>query len=130
MLKTDHTFHFNDVFELESGEKLSSFQLKFTTVGNLNEDRTNIVWVCHALTGSSDFTDWWGELFREGSTFDPRNYFIICANMLGGCYGSTGPLSLNPETGKPYFHTFPTLTNRDVINAFDLLRRELKIERV
>ncbi|HET7178725.1 MAG TPA: alpha/beta fold hydrolase, partial [Chryseosolibacter sp.] len=130
MLKTDHTFHFNDVFELESGEKLSSFQLKFTTVGNLNEERTNVVWVCHALTGSSDFTDWWGGLFSADGPFDPSRYFIICANMLGGCYGSTGPLTVAAESGRSYFHDFPVLTNRDVVRAFDLLRLELKIRKI
>lgn len=130
MLKTDHTFHYNEQFELESGEKLSSFQLKFTTVGNLNDDRTNVVWICHALTGSSDFTDWWAGLFSPDGPFDPTRYFIICANMLGGCYGSTGPLSNNPEYGRPYYHDFPTLTNRDVVRAFDLLRQELKIAKV
>lgn len=130
MLKTDHTFHFNDAFELESGEKLSSFQLKFTTVGNLNEERTNVVWVCHALTGSSDFTDWWGGLFSADGPFDPSRYFIICANMLGGCYGSTGPLTVAAESGRSYFHDFPVLTNRDVVRAFDLLRLELKIRKI
>ncbi len=130
MLKTDHTFHSNNVFELESGEKLSSIQLKFTTVGNLNEERTNAVWVCHALTGSSDFTDWWGGLFSPDGPFDPSKYFIICANLLGGCYGSTGPLSSNPETNRAYFHDFPAITNRDVVRAFDLLRHELKIQKV
>lgn len=127
MEKHDHTFHYNKTLALESGEKLNGFQLKYTTLGQLNPDRSNIVWVCHALTGSSDFTDWWCDLFREGSAFDPREYFIICANMLGGCYGSTGPLSINPSNGKPFFHNFPFLTNRDVVNAFDLLREELKI---
>lgn len=130
MLKTDHTFHFNDTFELESGERLSSFQLKFTTVGNLNEERTNVIWVCHALTGSSDFTDWWAGLFSADGPFDPAKYFIICANMLGGCYGSTGPLSNIPDSSRAYFHDFPILTNRDVVRAFDLLRLELKIRRI
>lgn len=130
MLKTDHTFHFNDDFKLESGEVLSSFQLKFATVGNLNEARTNVVWVCHALTGSADFTDWWGGLFSPDGPFDPAKYFIICANMLGGCYGSTGPLSNKPNSAKAYYHDFPTLTNRDVVRAFDLLRLELKIKKV
>jgi homoserine O-acetyltransferase len=130
MLKTDHTFHFNDTFELESGESLPSFQLKFTTVGNLNEERTNVVWVCHALTGSSDFTDWWGGLFSPDGPFDPTKHFIICANMLGGCYGSTGPLSNKPSSTRPYFHDFPVLTNRDVVRAFDLLRLELKIKEI
>lgn len=130
MLKTDHTFHYHDTFELESGEKLSSFQLKFTTVGNLNEERTNVVWVCHALTGSSDFTDWWGGLFSADGPFDPSKHFIICANMPGGCYGSTGPLSTIPDSTRSYFHDFPLLTNRDVVRAFDLLRLELKIRKI
>lgn len=130
MLKTDHTFHFNDVFELESGETLSSFQLKFTTVGNLNEERTNAVWVCHALTGSADFTDWWAGLFSSDGPFDPARHFIICANILGGCYGSTGPLSNKPDSSGAYYHDFPVLTNRDVVRAFDLLRLELKIKKI
>jgi homoserine O-acetyltransferase/O-succinyltransferase len=130
MEKHDHTFHCKQTLPLEAGGKLSGFQLKYTTLGKLNHERSNIVWVCHALTGSSDFTDWWGELFREGSAFDPREYFIICANMLGGCYGSTGPLSTNEETGKVFYHNFPFVTNRDTVNAFDLLRQELKIEKI
>lgn len=130
MEKHDHTFHYNHPFDLESGPTLPGFQLKYTTLGKLNHERSNIVWVCHALTGSSDFTDWWGDLFREGSAFDPKDHFIICANILGGCYGSTGPLSINPDNGKPFYHTFPLLTNRDVVRAFDLLRQELKIEKI
>jgi homoserine O-acetyltransferase/O-succinyltransferase len=130
MEKHDHTYHHARLFSLEGGEQLAGFQLKYTTLGRLNHEKSNIVWVCHALTGSSDFTDWWGDLFREGSAFDPRDYFIICVNMLGGCYGSTGPLSVNQETGKPFFHSFPGLTNRDTVRAFDILRQELKIDSV
>jgi homoserine O-acetyltransferase/O-succinyltransferase len=130
MLKTDSIFHYSKEFQLEAGDKLPSFQLKYTTVGQLNKDRSNVVWVCHALTGSSDFTDWWKGFFTEGSSFDPRDYFIVCANALGGCYGSTGPLSINPVTGKNYFHDFPLLTNRDIVRAFDLLREELGLKKV
>src|SRR5687768_14271374 len=130
MEKNDHTFHYHQDFLLESGESLPGFQLKYTTLGKLNADRNNVIWICHALTGSSDFTDWWSGLFDEGRFFDPRQYFIICANVLGGCYGSTGPLSLNPRNGKPFYHSFPTVTNRDVIQAFDLLRQELRLDTV
>lgn len=130
MERNDHTFHFQQDFKLEAGGTLPGFQLKYTTLGTLNADRTNVVWVCHALTGNSDFTDWWGSLFNEGRFFDPRHYFIICANALGGCYGSTGPLSINPTTAKPYYHTFPTVTNRDNAQAFDLLRRALEIDQI
>ena len=130
MEKHDHTFHYSQNFQLEAGSSLAGFQLKYTTLGKLNGDKSNVVWICHALTGSPDFTDWWSGLFSEGRFFDPSQYFIICANVLGGCYGSTGHLSFNPSTGKQYFHTFPSVTNRDVVRAFDLLRQELRIEQV
>lgn len=130
MQKTDHTFHYKQTFELESGKTLPGFQLRYTTLGRLNASRSNIVWVCHALTGSSDVTSWWSTLFTDDSPFNPNDHFIICANMLGGCYGSTGPLSINPENGKSFFHSFPTLTNRDVVKAFDLLREYLGFEKI
>lgn len=130
MQKTDHTFHYHQNFELESGKLLPGFQLRYTTLGRLNASRSNIVWVCHALTGNSDVTSWWSTLFTDDSPFNSNEHFIICANMLGGCYGSTGPLSINPQTGKPFFHSFPTLTNRDVVRAFDLLREQLGFEKV
>lgn len=130
MEKEDNTFHYDQKFELEAGGSLSGIQLRYTTLGKLNTTRDNVIWVFHALTGSSDFTSWWGELFKEGSVYDPRHNFIICANMLGGCYGSTGPLSINPTNGNPFYHSFPTITNRDVVKAFDLLRVHLRIEKV
>jgi len=130
MLKIDSIFHFASEFQLESGGSLPDFQLKYTTLGQLNKDRSNVVWLCHALTGSSDFTDWWKDLFTEGTPFDPRDYFIVCANALGGCYGSTGPLSLNPKTSQPFYHEFPSITNRDIVNAFDLLRQRLGIKKI
>ena len=130
MEKQDQIFKHSYSYKLESGTSLPGFQLQYTTLGNLNADKSNVVWVCHALTGSSNFTDWWIELFREGAFFDPKEYFIIAANALGGCYGSTGPLSLNPTTQKSYYHDFPKLTNRDIVGAFDLLRKELGLERI
>jgi len=130
MLKSDSIYHFASEFELESGGVLPGFQLKYTTVGQLNKERSNVIWICHALTGSSDFTDWWKDLFTEGTPYDPRDYFIICANAIGGCYGSTGPLSINPQTGKPFYHAFPPITNRDIVKSFDLLRQHLGISKI
>ena len=130
MEKHDHVFRYSQPFELEAGESLPGFQLKYTTLGKLNAERNNVIWICHALTGSSDFTDWWGSLFTSDGPFDPTRHFIICANILGGCYGSTGPLSLNPLTSRPYYHDFPQITIRDIVRALDLLRAELKIERI
>lgn len=129
-MPTHHVFHYQEEFKLESGAVLPGFQLNYTTYGTLNPQQSNVVWVCHALTGSSDFTDWWCDLFGAGKLYDPNEWFIVCANTLGGCYGSTGPLSVNPTTLQPYFHTFPQLTNRDIVRAFDLLRKELAFERV
>lgn len=129
-MKEDHIFHFEQKFELEAGGILPDLVLKYTTLGQLNKDRSNVVWVIHALTGSSDVTSWWPDLFEPGGPYDPSKYFIICANTLGGCYGSTGPLSLNSTTGKPYFHEFPLITNRDIVRSFDLLRKKMGLEKI
>ncbi|MFA0961845.1 homoserine O-acetyltransferase [Roseivirga sp. BDSF3-8] len=125
-----HTYTNKDGIVLESGRKLSEFQLRYHTWGNINEKRDNIVWICHALTAGSDVSLWWPDLVGSGKLFDPETHFIICANMLGGCYGSTGPLSPKPENGNPYFHNFPTLTNRDIVAAFDKLRDHLNIRQI
>jgi homoserine O-acetyltransferase len=109
---------------------LPELQLLYTTFGKLNDDKSNVIWVCHAFSGNSDFTEWWGGLFGEGRLYDPQKHFVICVNMPGGCYGSTGPLSENPETGTPYFHDFPVLTNKDMVNSYELVRQHLKIERI
>jgi homoserine O-acetyltransferase len=130
MQKVDHIFHYPGDMALEAGGTLNGFQLKYTTLGRLNTARDNVIWVCHALTGNSDATSWWGGLFDEGGPFDPRDFFVICANSLGGCYGSTGPLSIDPKKGRPFYHNFPVLTNRDVVKAFDLLREKLNLDQV
>jgi len=129
MHKTED-FNYTQAFKLESGESLPGFQLRFTTYGKLNKAQDNVVWVCHALTANANFLDWWEGMFGKGKLYDPSQYFIICANILGSCYGSTGPLSINPKTGQPFFHSFPPLTNRDMVRAFDLLRQYLGIEHI
>ena len=115
---------------LESGESLAEFELAWQSWGSLNAAKDNVIWICHALTGNSDAEDWWPDLIGEGLIFDPAQHFIICANMLGSCYGSTGPLSTNPATQEAYFHAFPALTNRDIVQAFDRLRQHLDIEKI
>lgn len=127
---TNKVFHYKEKFQLESGRYLPELQLLYTTYGKLNDDKSNVIWVCHAFSGNSDFTEWWGGLFGDGRLFDPQKHFVICVNMPGGCYGSTGPLSENPETGSPYFHDFPVLTNKDMVNSYELVRQHLKIERI
>ncbi len=125
-----HNFIYDSEFLLESGKKLPGFQLMYSTLGTLNKDKDNVVWVIHALTGSSDFLAWWPGLFGEDKIYNPKKYFIICVNTLGGCYGSTGPLSINPATQRPFYHSFPQLTIRDIVASFDLLRSHLNIYKV
>ena len=116
-------------FYLESGRKLSNLSLVYQTWGNLNEEQSNVVWVCHALTGNHLVQEWWDGLFGEGKCFDPEHYFIVAVNVPGSAYGSTGPLSeeLLPEER---FDTFPVLTIRDMVAGLELVRKELRIERI
>jgi homoserine O-acetyltransferase len=74
--------------------------------------------------------DWWNVLCGEGKTYDPKKHFIICANIIGSCYGSSGPLSINPITNQPYYSTFPEVTIRDMVNAHIVLRKHLEIEKI
>jgi homoserine O-acetyltransferase len=116
-------------FNLESGRKLSNLSLAYQTWGKLNEDRSNVVWVCHALTGNHLVQEWWGGLFGEGKCFDPENYFIVAVNVPGSAYGSTGPLSEELPSSER-FDSFPVLTIRDMVTALELVRKELSIERI
>lgn len=109
---------------------LPELTLAYHAYGQLNEAGDNVVWICHALTGSSDAADWWSGLVGEGKLFDPRRQFIVCANVPGSAYGSTSALSVNPATGEPYFHEFPLITTSDVARALDLLRVVLGIDKI
>ncbi|MDW8295414.1 MAG: homoserine O-acetyltransferase [Raineya sp.] len=120
-------FHYKNPFPLESGDILPEIELAYCTYGTLNAQKNNVIWVIHALTANADVADWWAGLFGAGKMLDPEKYFIVCANNLGSCYGSTGALSVNPQTGEPYFHSFPLLTTRDMARALELLRRHLDL---
>ncbi len=109
---------------------LPGLQIAYTTAGTLNPEKDNVIWICHALTANADPTEWWPGLVGTGKLFDPAVHFIVCANMLGSHYGSTGPLSENPATGEPYYHQFPEVTIRDMVGSLDLLRVELGIHRI
>jgi len=127
---SQNTFKYDKDFKLESGEKLKGFTLAYSTYGKLNKDKSNVIWICHALTANSDAESWWPGLIGKDMLFDPAKYFIVCANILGSPYGSTGPLSVNPATGKPFFHDFPFITVRDIVASLDLLRQNLGIEEI
>ena len=117
-------------FTLESGIVLPGFQLAYTTYGKPNEKKDNTVWVFHALTANSDPSEWWPGLVGEGKIFDPSRYFIVCANIPGSCYGSTGPLEINEATGEPWYHQFPFFTTRDMVHAYQKLRDWLGIGKI
>ena len=89
-------FTYDKPFELECGEVLPSLTIAYDTFGELNSERSNVIWVCHALTANSDVADWWPHTVEKGCFLDPAKYFTVCANFLGSHYGTTGPLSVNP----------------------------------
>ena len=120
-----------DEIELESGRVLLEPTLSYRVFGNmLVNESTPVIWVCHALTANDDPFDWWPGLFGENDLFNPDDYTIICVNMIGSCYGSVGPLSVNPETGEPYFHDFPSVTVKDNAKAFSKLADKLGIDQI
>jgi homoserine O-acetyltransferase len=123
-------FTYRQPLQLESGQILPTVDVVYHTYGTLNSDRSNVIWFCHALTANSDVADWWDSLVGEGKTYDPSKHFIVCANILGSCYGSSGPLTINPETKLPYYSTFPQVTIRDMVKAHIVLRKHLGLEKI
>lgn len=115
---------------LESGQQLAQFSLSYTTYGQLNADQSNVIWVVHALTGDSHAAQWWSGLVAEDAFFAHKDYFIVCANLLGSAYGSTNALSTDPQTGSPYFYSFPQLSTRDHAMSLNRLRQHLGLEHI
>jgi len=116
----------SDALILEGGEKLKNITIAYETYGKLNKEKSNAIMVCHALSGDAHAAGWhdgdskpgwWDVIIGPGRCLDTDKYFIICSNVIGGCKGSTGPSSLNPETGKLYALDFPIITIKDMINA-------------
>lgn len=126
-------------FRLEGGGELDQVEIAYETWGRLDDDRSNAILVCHALTGDShaagDATPahptpgWWDALIGPGRCLDTNRYFIVCTNVLGGCQGSTGPASTNPATGEPYGSSFPVVSVRDWVRTQASLADELGIGR-
>lgn len=122
-------FTLPEPFLTESGATLP-LRIAYTTHGSLNAAGDNVVWICHALTASSDPIDWWPGLVGTGCAINPETHFIVCANIVGSCYGSTGPLDINPETGMPWLRDFPLITIKDLVNAHIALRWHLGIDKI
>lgn len=117
-------------FALVAGGVLPEVRITYRTWGVRSAADDNVVWVLHALTGDSDAAAWWPALIGPGRVFDPARHFIVCADMLGSCHGSTGPTTIDPTTGGPWYGRFPTLTQRDIVRGFRLLREQLGIARI
>ena len=120
---------YNKPFKLESGESLPELEICYHISKEFPKEG-KVIWITHALTANSDPSEWWNNLVGEEKFFDPRKYTIVCANLLGSCYSSTGPASVNPKTGKPYLLSFPKVTVRDEVNFLELLRNHLGIKNI
>ena len=124
---------------LDCGVDLGPITVAYQTYGELNEIRSNVILVCQALTGDQYVTGtnpvtgkpgWWPLMVGPGMPFDTDRYFVVCANVLGGCMGTTGPKSINPGTGKPYGLSFPVITIKDMVRTQALLLDHLGIEKI
>lgn len=130
-------FDGDEPLQLESGAEFGPIEVAYETYGELDEDRGNAIFVCHALSGDAhaagfheddDRPGWWDNLIGPGRPLDTDRYFVICANVLGGCKGTTGPSTIDPITRRPYGLRFPVLAVRDLVEVHRALLRELGID--
>lgn len=121
-------FRYSGKFETESGEVIDSLEICYHHSANYSPDK-RVIWICHALTANSNPTEWWDGLTGPGKLFDTDKFYIICANVLGSCYGTTGPTSVDKD-GKEYLLRFPQVTVRDTVKAHNILREALGIEQI
>lgn len=137
MITETQIAHF-DLLRLDCGETLKGVQVAYETYGTLNEQRSNAIVVEHAFTGDAHAggidhegkPGWWANMIGPGKAFDTDHYFVICSNVLGGCRGTTGPASINPDTGEPYGLKFPVITIRDMVRLQKLLVDHLGIRKL
>ncbi len=124
---------------LDCGAEISDFPVAYQTYGELNDEKSNAILVCHALTGDQFLAEphpitgkegWWELMVGPGKTIDTERYFVICPNILGGCMGTIGPKEINPETGKPWGLEFPIITISDMVRCQALLLDHLGIDKV
>lgn len=120
----------SEPFLLESGKILPCFHLSYTTHGQLNERGDNVIWIFHALTANSNPVEWWYGLVGNNRLLNPDQFFIICINMPGSCYGSINPLDTDPQTGEPYCHRFPLITIKDMVRMYQLVKVHLGIKKI
>lgn len=124
------TFAEAEGFPLDNGGQLRPVTIRYAQYGEPNAARDNVVLVCHALSGSAKVDDWWPELFQEGGLLDLEKYCVIGTNILGSCYGSTGPNSIDADTGRPYGADFPLVTVSDIVRSQAFLLDSLGIHKL
>jgi len=133
------TYHFDAPLRLQSGASIDQYDLVVETYGRLNANASNAVLICHALNAShhvagidpdnADELGWWDNMVGPGKPVDTNHFFVIGVNNLGSCFGSTGPMSINPQTNEPYGARFPVLTVEDWVNAQARLADQMGIEK-
>ncbi len=123
-------FESTTAFKTESGALLPGLCIAYHFFGNPEDRSRKLIWICHALTANANPMEWWPGLTGKGKLFDPEKYNIICANILGSCYGTTGPLDIDPQSNKAWFRRFPILTVRDLVHAHILLADHLQINHI
>jgi homoserine O-acetyltransferase len=137
-LSVSNIIHFNESLHLESGRILDSFSIAYQSYGKMNEDKSNIILVCHALSGSQfvvsnekkDIIGWWDGLVGENKTIDINKNFVICINALGSCFGSSSPTSINKQEKEEYRLNFPVITIKDMVYASKKCLDKLNIANV
>ncbi len=140
MLAIAQTMHFANTLRLQSGASLRDYHLAYETYGTLNADKSNAVLICHALNashhvagvyeGQDKSEGWWDNMIGPGKAVDTNHFFVIGVNNLGSCFGSTGPMHTNPDTGNVYGANFPVVTVEDWVNAQALLLDALGIDQL
>ncbi|WP_282635769.1 homoserine O-acetyltransferase family protein [Sphingobacterium thalpophilum] len=125
-----HIYQHSEPFVFENGREIADLQISYEAFGQPNAEHSNVIWVCHALTANANVFDWWPGLFGTHDLFNPNDYYIICANVIGSPYGSSNPLSVNPDTGQPYYLSFPEFTVKDLVKAHQLLAAHLAISQI
>ncbi len=123
-----HTF--STPFVTESGVEIKAPEIGYQSWGTLNAAKDNVVFICHALTGNTSADDWFGQLIGPGKAIDPERHFVLCPNILGSCYGTTGPTGTNKATGKTWQADFPNITIRDIVRFHQQLLDELGIQQI
>lgn len=129
-MNTLKSYKHSKPFTLESGREIYELEIAYHTYGTLNDKKDNVIWVCHALTANSDVFDWWKGLFGENCLFNPKDHYIVCANVLGSHYGTTSPLSINPNSGLPYYLEFPEFSVRDLASLHKILADYLDLNHI